>query len=243
MHSENNSKILITGVGSGLGKHIHEKIPNSLGMSRNNCIDILRSVRYEGVDTIIHCACNKSRDEYYDLYNDNLKLTEELCDIPHKNFIFASSVDVYSDTNNIYNMMKRISEDIIKKRSNKFLILRLSALLGKHMKKNNIVKAVCDEFPILSLTKDSTYSLISYEHVLKIIVESLKRDIFGTYDVVAKKEISMNDIVKYCGKVQTTKFGQYKYLTKKIDGGKIEEKLGLIQSDSQQVLESFINEL
>ena len=242
MHLENNSKILVTGVGSGLGKYIHEKIPSSLGMNRNNCKDILQKIRYEGVDTIVHCACNKSRDKYYDLYNDNLKLTELLSDVPHKNFVFISSVDVYSDVDNVYSMMKKVAEDIVKIRSNQFLILRLSALLGKHMKKNNIVKAVFDERPILSLTKDSTYSLISYEHVLKIITESVKNNIFGTYDVVAKKEISMRDIVEYCGKKDTVKFGEYNYLTKKIDGGIIEKKLGLAHNDSQYALESYINE-
>ena len=173
MLSKNNSNIIVTGVKSGLGKYIHEGYPGSLGLRRNNLTSVLQSSASRDIDTIIHCACNKSKDNYYDLYNDNLKLVETLCNIPHKNFVFISSIDVYSKEENIYSMMKKVAESIVENKSNNFLTLRISALLGKYMKKNNICRVIFDENPTLSLTSDSTYSLISYEHIYQIISNSI----------------------------------------------------------------------
>ena len=217
MLSKNNSNIIVTGVGSGLGKYIHEESPGSLGLRRDNLTSIIQSATSRNIDTVIHCACNKSKDNYYDLYNDNLKLVETLCSMPHKNFVFISSIDVYSKEENVYSMMKRVAESIVKERSNNFLTLRVSALLGKYMKKNNICRVIFD--------KDPT-----------------EKNINGTYDVVAKSPISMGQIVKRCNKEKNTTFGGYKYLTKNIVGGIIERKLGMKQFDSYHALEKFIDE-
>tara|TARA_R110002096_G_scaffold435508_1_gene661124 strand:+ start:7326 stop:8063 length:738 start_codon:yes stop_codon:yes gene_type:complete len=242
MLSKNNSNIIVTGVGSGLGKYIHEESPGSLGLRRDNLTSIIQSATSRNIDTVIHCACNKSKDNYYDLYNDNLKLVETLCSMPHKNFVFISSIDVYSKEENVYSMMKRVAESIVKERSNNFLTLRVSALLGKYMKKNNICRVIFDKDPTLSLTNDSTYSLLSYEHIYQIISKSIEKNINGTYDVVAKSPISMGQIVKRCNKEKNTTFGGYKYLTKNIVGGIIERKLGMKQFDSYHALEKFIDE-
>ena len=62
------------------------------------------------------------------------------------------------------------------------------------------------------------------------------------YDVVAKNPITMKQIVKYCNKEKNTTFGGYKYLTKSIVGGIIENKLGMNHFDSHHALEKFIDE-
>ena len=240
MHSE--SKNLITGVGSGLGKYLYETLPNSLGFTRTNCNEVLSSLQKRGVDTIIHCAYNKNNTDLCGLYEDNLKLTERLCRIPHKHFIYISTIDVYSSQITPYNLLKKMSEEIVLRDCNNPLILRLSALLGEQMKKNNILKVVDDANPSLSLTEDSTYSLISYSHVKKVVYESIHKGLIGKYDVVAKSLIDMRNIVKICEKTQDVSYGKYQYLTQELQGGIIERVLGLNHTHSIDVLRGFMRE-
>lgn len=236
-----NKNILITGTRSGLGKYLHEMLPGSIGLNRENSNEVISNLSKNGINTIVHCACNKNQNEYYQQYIDNLKFTETLCSIPHKKFIFISSIDVYSDKQNTYSVVKNICEKLVENLSNKPVVLRLSALIGAGMKKNNVLKVLLDEKPSLSLTKDSTYSLVSYSHVLKVIKGCIKNNIHGTYDVVAKKEITIDGISKYCKK-EAVVFGNYKYISKVTSGGVIEKKLNLLQKTSAEVLKDFLNE-
>ena len=47
--------VLVTGTNSGLGKFIHERIPTSIPLTRDNRDDILVGQKY---DIIIHSAYN-----------------------------------------------------------------------------------------------------------------------------------------------------------------------------------------
>ena len=59
----------------------------------------MRSFKSEGVDVIIRSAFNPrpdfSLDSFSDYIGDNVLLTHQLAQIPHKRFIYISSIDVY----------------------------------------------------------------------------------------------------------------------------------------------------
>src|SRR4030043_2310459 len=91
-------KILVTGNKSGLGKYLFENL-NGIGWDKNTSAKTRQKIIKKGVDIIIHCAFNSSRevtdDSVFSYIEDNIFLTKELASIPHKKFIFFSSVDVY----------------------------------------------------------------------------------------------------------------------------------------------------
>ena len=132
------NKILVTGANSGLGKFIASQIDCDT-LTRSNSHSFLGQVQVPSYDVIIHCAFNSKKDvkNYYDIVQDNIFLTKDLCQISHKKFVFLSSVDVYEEENNLYKTSKLMSESIVKNLATKPLILRCSAILGKTMRKNN----------------------------------------------------------------------------------------------------------
>ena len=126
-------KVLVTGNKSGLGKYLYENFPNAMGWDRDTTEDEKEKIRKEGADVIIHCASNSSREvtsaSLFLYIQDNICLAKELTAIPHKKFIFVSSVDVYPRDNEmhaeddiidvnavegIYAICKLISESIVR---------------------------------------------------------------------------------------------------------------------------------
>ena len=105
-------KILITGVTSGIGKYLHEELGGE-GFTRKNAKKILSSRKR--FDVIIHCAYSARRDvdsEYvYQYFSDTIGLTEKLLEMPHKLFIFFSTVDVYPRTKGLHKESEIISLD------------------------------------------------------------------------------------------------------------------------------------
>lgn len=91
-----NPNYLITGASSGLGKYLHKNLGGA-PLTRQASNKKKERIKKIGVNVIIHCAFNSDRNpksvEQY--FQDNVSLTEELTKIPHKKFIFISSVDVY----------------------------------------------------------------------------------------------------------------------------------------------------
>ena len=77
-------QILVTGVGSGLGKSI-SNIANVVGLNRDNRGPVIKKYSEKGVDKIIHCAFGAQGgyeqyniDDYYKYVDDNILLTREL---------------------------------------------------------------------------------------------------------------------------------------------------------------------
>ena len=106
-----------------------------------------------------------------DLFEDNTFLTRELTKIPHKKFIFISSI--YEAKDSPYGVTKRLSEIIVKQLCDEYLILRPSALLGKEMKKNTFQKILSGED--IALTSNTIMNYVLYEDVLNAI----KSDVYS----------------------------------------------------------------
>lgn len=126
-------KILITGTNSGLGKHFFE-IFGGIIWNRDISENTKRKLKQTGVDVILHAAFNSSKqitsDNLFAYLQDNIWLTMELLSIPHKKFVFISSIDVYPKNNQthseeeiidvnavsgMYAITKPISESLVKK--------------------------------------------------------------------------------------------------------------------------------
>ena len=76
----------IIGSNKGLGKYLNENI-NSVGINRSNFSEIKPNKE----NIFVICAQHRSKypdsDEFYDFYNDNIKLIQQVCEIEHKKII------------------------------------------------------------------------------------------------------------------------------------------------------------
>jgi len=233
-----NKKVLITGVGSGLGKYFSKEIFNSFALSRHNKADILN--RCSGVDLVIHCAFNTKSHDRYQLLKDNIFLTKELCELNPKKIVYISSIDVYNENKTNYNTLKLFAESIVENESNDFLILRCPALVGADMRKNNFLKIVEDDHPKLSLTGRSSFNFISHNDLLKIIDRSVNVGLSGVYDAVSSGNVTLKDIAEFCGK--DCDFGKFTYSTPQLDNAKIISDFEFMNKKSIDVVKNFLRE-
>ena len=132
-------KILITGVNSGLGNCLNDtfnKESRHYKLTRENRHQVIELARQnKDVDTIIHAAFGSQGGyeqvdlhDYFKYVDDNILLTKELLDIPHKRFIYISSLVVYETNYNNYKMTKLYCESMVKNLATNYLILRCPAM-------------------------------------------------------------------------------------------------------------------
>lgn len=249
-------KFLVTGTGSGLGKHLFE-IFGGISITRQNSQEI-EKIKEEGIDVIIHAAFNSSKDvnssNFYSYLEDNIFLTRKLLKIPHKKFIFISSVDVYSKNGKKYNgeevidinqvegiyaLTKLISESLVKNQSANYLILRCSSMLGKYSRKNIILKIIEENHPILTLSSQSQINCILHTNISDFIKIALQKDLQGIYNLASSENIAISQIAYLLKK--EVQFGNYVYNVGNIDNTKASEILPAFKKTSQLVITDFLN--
>ena len=241
------NKFLITGTSSGLGKYLHGNL-GGIPINREK-------IQKNGAEIIIHCAFNsqQSPKDIEQYFRDNVLLTEELTNIPHKKFIFISSVDVYPknsnrhiedeiiDINNadsLYVKTKLLSEEVVKKNCPNFLILRCSALLGKDSRKNSLIKIIQGDSPTLTLSPDSSFNYILHKDVLEFIKLALEKDLEGTYNLTSSNNITLKEVSVLFNK--KVKFGSYIYNVGYIDNSKAISVTPSFQKTSREVINEFV---
>jgi nucleoside-diphosphate-sugar epimerase len=208
-------KILITGSKSGLGKFLAKELNTSSNklflLNRKN----YKIIKKQFYDFIIHCAGKRpiysENNEVYNYYKDNIKLTEKIVELKYKKIIFFSTIDVYEknlkikkenkkiNINNlkgIYPLTKLISENIISEKSKNFLILRVPTLIGKTMKRTSISKILKRKTDFIPYSKKSSFNLIDYKTIHRIIDYWLKNDLRGIFNVASKKNVKISDLSK-----------------------------------------------
>jgi nucleoside-diphosphate-sugar epimerase len=251
-------KILTTGTSSGLGRHIHESM-GGIALSRNTSAEEREALKKSGVDVIVHCAFNSrmavDSDALYDYIKDNVLLTEEMVSIPHGKFVYVSSVDVYpkvsgihseediiniDSVDNLYGTVKLMSESIVRSRSDKFLILRSSAMLGKHARKNSLIRMIEEDECVLSLSGNSRMNYILHTDVSDLIRLSIDNDMKGIYNMISSKNIVLSEVADILGK--KVQFGSYIYDVGDIDGDRIRSISPAFKKTSKDVIEQFIKE-
>jgi len=194
-------KVLITGAGRGLGKFLYKQFPNADTLTRKDNVKNYSDT----YDLIIHCAANVSHltwsDEIpYSYYYDNILLTRDVISIPHKRFVYISSIAAVPDTHTVdahktspYGISKRISESIVETYGCNYQIIRPTGLLGTEMKKNTFQKILHNE-PI-ALTSDSIMNYILYDDVLDVI----NSDMRGVITVSGTESITMQEVADIVG--------------------------------------------
>lgn len=199
-------KFLITGVKSGLGKYLHESIPGSLGLDRNN----FNLIKNNAFDVIVHCAFNKEMQitDYKKYLEDNILLTQKLKSLNPKKFIYISSVDVYQPEPNIYSIFKKLTETLMDKDD---LILRCAMMLGGTMKPNHVNK-IKDNIQSISLSGDSEFNYILMDNLVQFLKDRDYLDYSGIIDFVSNSVVKLNEVKKYFK--STTKLGNYVYTSK-----------------------------
>src|SRR5262245_6198955 len=94
--------ILISGAASGLGNAIYRAL-GGIPLVRGLSLDDPSVRAAEPFDVIIHCAVNArypiTMGSAFDYLDDNFLLTQRLLNLPHKRFIYMSSLDVYPKHN------------------------------------------------------------------------------------------------------------------------------------------------
>lgn len=251
-------RILITGVSSGLGKFLHQEL-GGVGWSRQTSFQEREKIRKLGVDVIIHCAFNSSKDvnsdNLFQYFSDNVLFTNELLKIPHKKFVFISSVDVYPKNSKVhseeelinleevvgvYPITKLLSEVLVKEGSRNFLILRCSSLLGKLSRKNSLIRIIQDESPVLSLDSKSALNYVLHSEVSEFISYAINKDIVGVLNIAASSNIRIGAAAKLLGK--KVKFGKYHYDVGKISTRKIKNITRKFNKSSRAVIEEFMKQ-
>ena len=251
-------RILTTGILSGLGKYLHENL-GGISLTRATSPEDMEKIKNEGVDVIIHCAFNSRRginsDSLYHYLEDNVLLTKKLVFIPHKKFIFLSSVDVYpkkaivhsedeiidvDSINGIYGITKLMSESIVKNHCENYLILRGTSLLGKYSRKNSLIKIIEDEECILTLADDSRFNYVLHLDISDFIKFSIDQDLKGIYNLASSENITLLEVANMLGK--KAKFGTYRYDVGNIDNSKISSVFPVFKRASKEIVTQVIGD-
>lgn len=247
--------ILVTGTSSGVGRYIHEQLGGQ-GFTRQsgNIVELKK----QSFELIIHCACNSmftrlvTNENLGQYYYDNTLLTQELLQIPHRYFVFFSTVDVYplghelhledevihADLfRNIYATTKIISEAVVQAQARNFLILRPTTLVGLYMRKNNLIKLLEDSHPSLTLDERSVYNLILYSDILRFILLAIAKKETGIFNLASSNNVTLARIAKVAGK--NAVFGAYHYEV----GNIVNQKAARIQPRFNKSSEDILNEI
>ena len=261
-----NMEFLISGTKSGLGQFLHANLKGE-EVTRENREKIINIKKKEGVDIIIHCAWERTKrsdeksKEEKEMYKQEytkemLELTQELLTVPHKKFIFISTIDVYpkgmekeeskeinpENIESLYGKTKKKAEALIQKEGKHMFILRCAGLLGKGGKKNNFKKIFEDEHPMLTLTPDSEVNYVNYKTILEIIKKAIQENIQGIFNIASKENITIEESTKLAQKNKgDVTFGEYKYNVGNINTEKGKKCFPELEKTTKTVVEEFIN--
>jgi nucleoside-diphosphate-sugar epimerase len=223
-----NKKILITGTNGSLGSFLTSKYENLICITREN--SLTDDIVSEGVDTIIHCAFNNKLEELQkvskECYDDNVDLTYSLVKVPHRRFIYISSVQIPPLFITPYAIFKQIAEYTIQNNCKNYLILRVSCFLPQLSQENTFYKISNGED--ITLTENSVNDVIHLEDIYTVIQSNLS----GIKYLKSRKSITMKETVELFNK--NINFGNYNY-----DTGKIESDIDTGKTSKEILLEVF----
>lgn len=249
---------LVTGYKSGLGRFLYERF-GGFGLDRNTSDKQFQKIKRERVDTIIHCAGQGpkkiNQDSLFSYVDDNVLLTKRVAEIPHRKFVFISTVDVYpktkgahneeeeilvEDAEGFYALTKLMSESIIRELSPNYLILRCSALLGTYSRQNSLIRIAEEKDPKITLSSSSVMNYIRHDQVADFIEYAIKKNLKGIYNIVSSENIIIRDVAKLLSK--KVSFGSYNYNVGNISNRKISKIISSFDKSSEEVIEEFLEE-
>ena len=225
-------KILIIGKNSRITQFLKDYIDKSFQITVKNYIDVIKKnqIFFKKFNFIINCSSNKEYiNSIYNSKNDfDLKIVKKIIK-SRTSYIFLSTRKIYKPKSNCsektnpnpacnYSRNKLITEKKINRLlKNKVLILRISNLIGKPLKKSN--RKVSMTF-IDNFFKYSKENIILYENHFKdflsvnqftrIFYNILKNDLNGTFNVSLGKKVYVSEIIKRLNIKKSLKFKKIK---------------------------------
>ena len=145
---------LVTGSSSGLGKFLTGHF-QAVGLSRSDLKDRIRENKT--YDLIIHCAFSKPKETVPGV---DAEFLQQVLKIPHRKFVFVSSVDVYprdgkshsedekldlAPAISAYAQAKIQCEAMVQKKPGSNLIIRPASLIGPIIVNQNL-KTLLNEY-------------------------------------------------------------------------------------------------
>jgi nucleoside-diphosphate-sugar epimerase len=232
-----DSRILISGAASGLGKFLLRTLGGD-SWTRALSSAEREEKRRTGFDVIIHCAYNSGRDitssNLCAYLFDNVLLTQELLAIPHRKFIFVSTVDVYpkdevvhseaevlklDSMQGIYGITKLMSESLALEIGRKPLVLRCSALLGCDARPNSLFRMAQPGVPKIMLTPNSEFNYVLHRDVGTFVLDAIQHDHTGIYNLAASGNVCLGDLASHYG--WRIEFGTHRYMAGHVSNDKV----------------------
>lgn len=251
--------ILVTGARSGLGNAVHRAL-GGIAFVRGMTVDDPAIRAAAPFDAIIHCAVNAAKyismKTAYDYMDDNFLLTQRLVDIPHRKFVFVSTLAVYPSTGRAvsededvdlmpltgpYAFSKLFSDLYVQKHARDPLILRTTTLLGPAIRPNTVLRALTQRDCQLFLAPDARYNFVMHDEIVEFIVQAMENNISGAFNIGSEGLVLLSSIVDQLG--LSVRYGEYHYDIGPVDTRKAGALHPAFARPSWQTLNRFIDTL
>jgi nucleoside-diphosphate-sugar epimerase len=250
---------LVTGVRSGLGHAVYHAL-GGIGFVRGMTPDDPAIRAAAPFDAIIHCAVNAAKSvsmsTAYGYMEDNLLLTQRLVDIPHRKFVFISTLAVYPSTGRAvsedddvdlmpltgpYAFTKLFSDLYVQKQATEPLILRTTSLLGPANRPHTVMRALTQRDCQLFLAPHSRYNFVLHEDIVDFIAAAMERRITGAFNTCSEGLVTLSRIVDQLG--LSVHYGDYHYDIGPVDNRNAAAAHAAFGRPSWQTLNRFIDML
>jgi nucleoside-diphosphate-sugar epimerase len=250
-------KLLVTGAASGLGAAVHRALGGTPFTRGTRFDEVAAAAPY---DAIIHCAFGAQKlvtpATAYAYLDDNLLLTERLAAIPHRKFVFVSSIDIYplprrgatedddydlARLSGPYPFAKLFSDALVRARCPNHLILRPASLLGATMRPSTTLRVLTERAPRVFLSPESRFNFVLHDDIAALIARALAEDIRGVFNAASTGSVRLGDIAERLGLSAT--FGEHVYDAGDVSNAKICAIEPAFRRTSAETLNRFIDQL
>jgi len=260
---ENSSQparqLLVTGARSGLGNAVHRAL-GGMAFVRGTSTDDPAIRAAAPFDAIIHCAVNADKavtmGTLFKYLDDNFLLTQRLVDIPHRKFVFISTLAVYPPSGRAisededldllpltgpYAFTKLFSDAYVRERAQNPLILRTTTLLGPAIRTNTLLRALTQPGCQLFLAPDARYNCVLHADIVEFIAQALDSNICGAFNLGSNGLVVLSDIVDQLG--LSVRYGDFHYDIGPVDTSKAGALHPAFASPCWQILNRYIDSL
>jgi nucleoside-diphosphate-sugar epimerase len=250
-------KLLVTGTESGLGAAVHRALGGAPFTRASRLADVEAAAPY---DAIIHCAFGSQKlvtpATAYAYLDDNLLLTERLIAIPHRKFVFISSIDIYplprqgakeDDDDDLarlsgpYPFVKQFGDALVRARCPNHLILRPTSLLGPAMRPSTTLRVLTEKNPRVFLQPDSRFNFVLHDDIAAFIARALAESIAGVFNLASTGSVRLGDMAERLG--LSVAFGDHVYDAGEVSNAKIAAIEPAFRRTSAETLNRFIDQL
>ena len=183
---------LVSGSSNGFGKYLAKKFQSDIYNRHDKYIFNYKDKTH--YQSIIHCAFGRPEigEKESDFRDRQLDIAEDLLKCNHSKFIFISSIDTNALELTLYAKAKIAVENLIKKSSDLYLIIKPGSLFGDGMKLNTIIKVALNKDKPLTLSAESSFYPVFYGDIEELINEDKE----GIYSLIPNEKITLMEISK-----------------------------------------------